>query len=387
MKVNRKIIVALALVLAVATAITGSTFAWFTATDGKQNHFETASITDGSVTLYELFREPYDWTPGQEIKKDVGVNNVGRNAVLARISFEEALTKPIGSVQHNNAPYVAGQVPVQADVTAYAVGTGATDWKTVASRADFTFTNSAAFIDDVGAAAAATLEVKEIITPATATSLEQRTFSFYFWNPIASTDPSFGGKNQSAQANFRATDKLDPITGALIGFNLEYVDNSAVFYAYDSLSSTAKAWGKIDYTGALTPAVTTLSFPNTTAGVATSTLDSLIQLKYDATSTDWTAPTANKWYYNIEDGWFYFIGLIPSGTISPLLLNGVKLDGAADESYASLIYDLYVNMEAIQPIKDAMSSTTGGGWSLNTTVGSEGAKIIAALDALNVFIA
>jgi len=70
---NKKFIGAIAVVLALLTAVSG-TFAWFTSKDDVVNHLETASMTNGDVRIREVW-DPEDGkglVPDTEINKDVG---------------------------------------------------------------------------------------------------------------------------------------------------------------------------------------------------------------------------------------------------------------------------------------------------------------------------
>jgi len=93
MNKKKPIILAAVILMAVVTAISASTFAWFTAQDSVVNRVETAKLTDGDVTIMETFDPDDRLMPGVDINKDVGAINTGDSPALVRISFSESLLK------------------------------------------------------------------------------------------------------------------------------------------------------------------------------------------------------------------------------------------------------------------------------------------------------
>ena len=93
MNKKKPIILVAAIILAVVTAISASTFAWFTAQDTVVNRIETAKLVDGAVTIIETFDPDDRLEPGVGITKKVGAINTGDAPALVRISFEEMLQK------------------------------------------------------------------------------------------------------------------------------------------------------------------------------------------------------------------------------------------------------------------------------------------------------
>ncbi|MDR2525466.1 MAG: BsaA family SipW-dependent biofilm matrix protein [Oscillospiraceae bacterium] len=388
-KNHKSVVLALAAVMAVVIAVTGSTFAWFTATEGKKNHFETAGITDGTSSIYEVFKEPKEWLPGQEVIKNVGVSNTGENDLLARVSFEEVLDKLSGSMERLPTPAASPQVPVLFNESAYLDSTGApiNGWMTLADAlaADAGLSVDSAVETALGAAAYATLLVKKNVTNPGTTS-ESTGYSFVFWYPIPgdytvpANDPakaaSYAGKKQAAAADLYIDESVDHSTRVL------KVDAASVkFSAFSGRATTKTAWAdfvvpQVFDTDGVTPIAA--AAPADITATLLSQLDALIHLNYGVDDTGAATvsatPEAGKWVYNPEDGFFYFIGNIEPGTISPLLLNSVTLDETSDQMYTDMMYDLYVNMEAIQPLEAAVRSATG--WNLTGTFGQ---SIVQAL--------
>jgi hypothetical protein len=69
----------------------------------------------------------------------------------------------------------------------------------------------------------------------------------------------------------------------------------------------------------------------------------------------------NKWVYNPEDGWFYYIGLLKPGSETTGLLDAVYLDRAAESDYSELRFNLSPKMEAIQNIPQAFVALWSNG--------------------------
>lgn len=87
-----------------------------------------------------------------------------------------------------------------------------------------------------------------------------------------------------------------------------------------------------------------------------------------------STPTAGKWYYNVADGYFYYVGLVASQTQTAQLLDSVTLANTADNSYSKVQFDLIVNSTGIQAAKEAVNSTD---WVNNTN-----ADLTTALEGL-----
>ena len=74
-------------------------------------------------------------------------------------------------------------------------------------------------------------------------------------------------------------------------------------------------------------------------------------------------PTANKWFYNAADGYFYYVGIVGPQVQTPQLLDSVKLANGAGNEYSKFQFDLTVNAKSIQAAKEAVNSTD---WVNNT---------------------
>lgn len=90
---KKKSLIALAGLLGVLAV--GGTFAYFNVTLTAQNELKTKGF---SSELVEKFTPGNDWKPGQEVTKEVGVENTGDYDVIARLTWDELWTNANGPV-------------------------------------------------------------------------------------------------------------------------------------------------------------------------------------------------------------------------------------------------------------------------------------------------
>lgn len=100
-KKNRRSILIASCVMA-ALIVGGSTFAWFTSKDEVVNKLSASSNYD--VVAVEDFTPPPNWTPGQTVKKEVGVTNTGNvdAFVKATITGNLVLTRSAASAKSSD---------------------------------------------------------------------------------------------------------------------------------------------------------------------------------------------------------------------------------------------------------------------------------------------
>ena len=322
-KRRKPAVLATAVALAVVMVI-AATFAWFTAHSSVTNRLATK---DGlaNIDIQETFVEPDDWKPGQKITKEVGVVDTGNAPALARVYFKEFLKvyqKPYGeNTIFDATKEAAGERPVIFDDTSYSTwvaytGAGAAQ----ADLGDLIITGIPSGVEAY---------VKYI--PGTAGN--PASYSFVFWAPI-----SFEGKNVLQMVTYNKVWGNDTKTLALS--NVKYQTCGAPVTAISDWtdSSDTPSFADIEKSVAETKlhttAPTTGNYPNN------------IELNYaNITLT----PTPDKWYYNEDDGYFYFIGLVEPGTVTPSMLQSLFLNGAADSDYyGNMVYELTVEMDAVQ---------------------------------------
>jgi hypothetical protein len=343
---KRRLGIGLSLAFAAVIGIT-ATFAWFTAHDSVLNRISTDLITDGSTEIVEVFDPPEVWKPGEDVTKNISVANTGSGDVLVRVSFEEimhTLKLPTKAFDESiDAPAATGRVPQLFTASAYSTWSPPTAQGLTVS----------------GAPAGLEIRAKKEVANAGKPN-ERVSWKFVAYHPI--TTGNWAGKAQKVTADFVVSGTTMTVS------NVKY-------WAYDGIQGTEAAWAVF--------AQPTTAAPRTTVTRAaiehpvTDALKKIIIGYTDKTSVMNQTPAAGKWWYNEADGFFYYIGRVASGTMTPSLLDKLTLDGSAGVEYSGMQFDMVVNLEAIQNTKDAIMSPTG--WNLQQ--GS------AALQAMEPFCA
>ncbi|MGY3748708.1 SipW-dependent-type signal peptide-containing protein [Vagococcus acidifermentans] len=298
---SKKRMLGITLALA-AVLILAATFAWFTSTDKVENKFKTGALPDGSVKIVEDFPdEPL--MPGIAVKKEVGVLSNSNVPVLVRLTFDEALQKMIAD----------GNVLEQTLLDAKS-----TDSKHVPVPAiDYA---SAGYSDPTTLAGTGITSVEGV--PAGLTLLGKKTIGDQYELAIfREEDGKF----------FKNTAEFELENGVLTVSNIKYA-------YYTRGTENTVAW--------------TVARP-AAADTVKSQLDDKILLGYSA-DVNAAQPEADKWAYEPETGYFYFIGKLAPGAMTPEILTTVKLDGSADNTYQLMDYQLDVKIEALQATKEAV---------------------------------
>lgn len=340
---RKPLTLALALVLAIVT-IVGATFAWFTANESVDNRLATKDAL-ANVHLQETFVEPDDWKPGQTITKEVAVADVGSAPALVRISFEELLKVNYRSDTtslFNKAAEDADKTPVLFDDTAYPHALPTDDWFEVTTTANATKGGI-----KLAASYAPVKVYAKYVAASAAPGGSIGSYSFAVWAPITDSTCSFEDELQAVTY----TREWDGDTKTLTLSNIKYLCYQSIEQAADWTAATPPTAGNIGKSVAETAinAMTAVAgkYPNN------------IQLNYDNVITTLAGDSTdnNKWYYNASDGYFYFIGLVQPGTITPNMLKSLLLNTAADSDYyGNMVFDLIVNMDALQHTKDAVAA-------------------------------
>lgn len=368
-KRRKSVILALAAVMAIVIAVTGSTFAWFTATDARDNHFETAKITSGTATIFEVFKSPDEWMPDQDIIKEVGAVNSGASPILVRISFEEYLDKLTSDAKKFTTPLSGDQVPVIFDDSEFTKPTS--DWEVFPGTTGLHL--SAAAIAALGSTG-------EVLVIEQTNATGDKAYGFVVYANVAYGDTSPKPiVKQAAIGDFTVDADAKEVNVS----NLQY-------FAFDKREQKSLAWADLTDPQILTYTDGIVDFATPIGGGAAKTLYSQldanplkqnIQLKYSTDVVN-TTPTTGKWFFNEDDGFFYFIAYLEPGQISPLLLTSVYLDKDAGGEYSSMIYDLYVNMEAVQPLESAVDAL----WDIKSTSTGTSLLVYNALKPLFVVL-
>lgn len=83
-----------------ATTIVGGSLAWFTSKDTKLNYFSTGSIKHEIVEVFEEDGLAKNLLPGDEVNKDVWINNTGKSDALLRVKVIPQWVNKLGEVDN-----------------------------------------------------------------------------------------------------------------------------------------------------------------------------------------------------------------------------------------------------------------------------------------------
>lgn len=323
LKQNKKLVMVTSIALAFIM-ILSATFAWFTASDSVDNKFKTGGIPTDSVKIWEIFEEPEEWKPGQDIQKDVGVANLGNEPVFVRASFNEFIQKLENEgTELKITGYDKVAEKQEGDIAVPVISMeGKADWKLV-DGTDYTVTGLSA--DDK-------LYVREVKS-------KEKTQIFY---SAATKD------NGSIKATFTLGDDNKSITA------------TDVKYQYYTQAAEIKGnWTELPFVAADKTGI--------------SKIENLIELSYHTGNMTTTLTNSQKWFYNDKDGWFYYLDTVKGGEITPFFLASVKLKEEADNTYQFLDYKLTVKTEGVQGTAEALSS-----WGITETTNKELYDALAA---------
>ena len=324
---NKKFVMGASAALTIMMLAAG-TFAWYSAQHSVDNKFKTDGMPDGSVKVWEIFDEDggQEAKPGEKIQKDVGVTNLGDNPVFVRATFEEMVHK-YDSDGNVALPGLAVEksATMKADADLEANG-GNFLPVPVIETASWVDPATEGYTLDGSVPAGVTVKMKQLTTSSVSASYEVVAFS--------TQNGQVGGEW-----------KVDSVN------NVISVENPTFNYYSRTTPAATFSWTQDTLTA--------------TAPTAFQ-LDDKINLLYHDGNVNNTTPTANKWYFNAEDGWFYYVGLVNSGEVTPLLLTAVQIDPSAGNDYMYMDYTLTVNAQALQGYQEALSD-----WGItNTTLKS-----------------
>lgn len=337
-KKNKKKWVVAATTLAAMAALAG-TFAWFTSQDSAKNHFE-GNIAGNDVEVVETFTPPVDWKPGQKVNKDVAIMNTGDYSSMIRVSFAETMQKLVDAeAKISNDPTILnGKTKEQIYLTPVNDKTTQTGTWTDSKVAPTTLT-----VTGGDYAGAYTLKAKEQVVTTAAGS----TYRYVsYWD---------NGTNQY-YAKVGAYSRADDGTVTPAEANFKYVDLTSTKIDKDWTNPLYNPTIDVDADGKAT---------------IVSNSDPLVNLQFVNLSK---TPTANKWFYNTKDGFFYYVGIVTAQEQTAQLLDSVTLSQDANNSYSKFQFDLTVNAKSIQAAKEAVNSAD---WVNNTD-----AALTTALEGL-----
>jgi len=387
MRKNKKIIMAMAILLAIATLTAGFTFAWFNAQDSVTNHMETGQLTNGDVVIAEIFDEDDDFAPGVDINKIVWTVNGGSVDALVRMSFAEVLDKLAngGASAGVSAVYdgSANKIPQLFNKGLVSDSGAYSDWDVLdLDDPSCPFTLSATSVDITDIAGLTVLYL-ETVLDADPNNVKTK------YNFVAYGTISAAGAYQGELQRVSFEVELDKD-------EMELTFANVLFYEFSKLATIERKWAELrtddpeygftkntpSFVNGDLPRIPAVSdydpFP-TDPGYLELVFSEIVTASIAVAKA---SPTP-MWWYNTDDGYFYYIGKLAPGQASDPLLTAVGIHEAAEDAYCNLSFDLIVKMDAIQNVEEALSSTAGGGWGLSDTVLAD---LIDALKAHGAFV-
>jgi len=330
LKVVLKVIFSKGTTLSFALAYTllivlGTTFSWITSSEQKANEF--AGELGLETVIVEDFTQEKQWQPGTDIVKTVYVYNKGQSAGFARISFEEIvemfdhtrISEPYADPQEN------GVIPE------YCLTDEWSSWQDAAG-----VFNAVVFHEGE-----APVTIPEGVTVKVKTSpagLQRYKYAIY--------QVLDGG-----QAYRRMTAQFSAQSDTLTVINPRY-------WGYQNSNVQLEAaWGLVSETNLSEPE------PPAADDIDHLVCDTGKKISINYTNLiktlTGTAADNDKWYYNEDDGFFYYIGKLNSGSTSKILMTGLSLDLDADIGYSDLDLQLIVHLDALQVNATALKSNWG----------------------------
>lgn len=331
---SKKKWLATAAALAAIAAMAG-TFAWFQSTDNVKNEF-VGQIAGNDIEIVEDFTPPTEWPIGEKVQKDVAVLNTGKYDSFIRVSLKETITK----LADDKAYYGDKDKPLTEDAFLFELGsrdlTGFTD-SVMAETTKINISNN----NVAKYNSAYTLKAKEKVTNNTDGSKKYEYVSY--WQNDTDATVKLYAKTGGFKRN--ATGALTP--------------NRTAQFQYVKLGYGGSVVA--DWTGknnvAPIPTTPHVPIPGIDDGKATIELQGAADKKILITFANVTkTPEKGKWNYNQKDGFFYFVGIVPAQQQTAKLIESVKIDGSADNSYSKVKYDLDVNAVGIQALKEVVNS-------------------------------
>ena len=324
---GRGTVLAFGMIYALLATI-GSTYSWTTSSNLKANEF-TGEL-GLTALIVEDFEQQKHWQPGSGITKTVSVYNEGKSPGFVRVSFEEIIQMTAQS--DISEPYADPQA--DGVVPEYCLIDGWASWK----NADEVF-GSVEFREGANPITPEDLIVKVKTSPA---GLQRYQYAVY---------QTLG----SGQAYRRVTAQFSA------GENKLTVINPRYWGFLSTETESEAAWGMVKETSLLAPN------PPAAEDIGTLACDPGKKIGIDYTNliTALTGAAADKdkWFYNSQDGFFYYIGKVEPGGVTRTLMSGLSLDADADVSYSRMGLKLIVNMQALQVNASALAA----GWRLDTS--------------------
>ncbi|MGN0633739.1 MAG: BsaA family SipW-dependent biofilm matrix protein [Oscillospiraceae bacterium] len=328
---QKKVLIASILLAGLIAA--GGTFAWFTSQDEVTNKL-TASNNYG-VSIVEDFTPPEDWTPGQDVNKDVFVTNTGNVDAFVKVAISNNIdlkTVAVSTEEYtdaNIADYV--ELSTSGDEVKSIQAGGR-----VVCKAGTTITSENEIIED-------------------GTNFTPTAAGLYVFERESNYDT--GTRTWVYDGYyFNGTDKY---------YDVEVTKEDAGDFTYKMMktSSINAADLALDYSQLTDGNDTTNTIVATYSSVDSSTDDDIvINIKlYDNWATDWTFDDTNKV--------FYYNNTLKAGkTTENKLIDSVELDkNVSNKAYQSFDYYLNIVADSVQVVKNEAGEDTNEAVEADTT--------------------
>lgn len=284
--------------LAVAGVIVaGSTFAWFTSQDEVTNRLSASASYN--VSIAETFTPPEEWTPGQEVNKDVFAVNTGNVDALVKQAISSKITvtnEAEGNDLTNDLPTNAVKLGTQYSKTQNELSDSYTysadEVTAIMAGSLLAYTNNATDVAKVGRL---TVNVDGTTTTSTTPALTQAPTSGTAITPGVSTEGASFTPAGAGLYIFRRTISKDDNASAdstesytYSGFYFDGTD----YYKVSLNDTTLNTLVDQGNNGVLTKALTKTTTPNATTGETTEVF---------AVDTDQEATVKAAAKYIVED--------------------------------------------------------------------------------------
>ena len=360
----------------------GATFAWFTSEDQVTNRLSAEA--DYNVSITESFTPPEDWTPGQEINKDVSAVNTGNIDSLVNLKFghsftvtgkgdpikvSDAASEDLGA---KNAVVVSTDKAKSAQAGGYIVYNKNKVEENPRESSSDPFTDDGLYIFR--------REIKKTVDGS---------------NKLTSVDYEYDGYYVKGGKYYRIEIADDAVTLKTDSTEVDAVDLTKINiptvgdeYVYTYGDDAEVTWTFVTALEADDPTATP-AVDNKTTDFAEAKGIRITYAGNDATSTDddiivyveFDPAAQTNYKYNADDEKFYYNYVLPAGQeTKSTLITSVTLGKETEESaYIKLDYDLDVLLDSIQVSLDESknyTNETADSWLSGSTVnGKQGTAI------------
>jgi predicted ribosomally synthesized peptide with SipW-like signal peptide len=366
----------------------GSTFAWFTSRDEVTNRLSAKA--EYNTSIVEDFEPPHDWTPGQEVNKDVSIVNTGSIDALVGVQLSGKFTI-IGAGE--GVTYSLNSTALPSDVKSAASLDAVTDGTSYALELSREAAAGAA--DEI-----TTLQAGGTLIVEAGNPVDPANFSVRSGDDETDTNYSSDGEfvpTDSGVYIFRRTVKVTPKTVDGKETYEETYEYSGYLFVKGSGDVADKYYGfetktetlSDGTTGATTPFLKGVTVTYNSDGKVTEVTGlKLATVKksyedatfvYDAANGKAVAKDADSkilvdialanvaadgsaaWQY-VEDKGFFYTDDLEAGATTAKLIDSVTLDPAVTgDAFLAMDFDLNVAHESVQVVMDGNNEAVPDG--------------------------